>query len=79
MRAVRARLTQLRLTASAESELSEEMGQHLEDLHRDLGHQTDLAPERSNAMTGTATSLERREGSAAPWRAGSPRTASPWP
>jgi putative ABC transport system permease protein len=33
---VRARLTELRLTASAESELTEELAQHLEDLHRDL-------------------------------------------
>jgi putative ABC transport system permease protein len=33
---VRARLTELRLTASAESELTEEVAQHLEDLHRDL-------------------------------------------
>ena len=33
---VRARLTDLRLTASAESELTEELAQHLEDLHRDL-------------------------------------------
>jgi predicted permease len=29
-------LTELRLTASAESELTEEVAQHLEDLHRDL-------------------------------------------
>src|SRR5919197_447166 len=33
---VRARLRDLRLTASAESELTEELAQHLEDLHRDL-------------------------------------------
>jgi predicted permease len=33
---VRARVTELRLTASAESELAEEVAQHLEDLHRDL-------------------------------------------
>src|SRR4051794_2928921 len=33
---VRARLTELHLTASAESELTEEVAQHLEDLHRDL-------------------------------------------
>jgi predicted permease len=35
-RVVRARLTDLRLTASAESELTEEVAQHLEDLQRDL-------------------------------------------
>jgi putative ABC transport system permease protein len=33
---VRTRLTDLRLTASAESELTEELAQHLEDLHGDL-------------------------------------------
>jgi predicted permease len=33
---VRARLAELRLTASAESELTEEVAQHLEDLDRDL-------------------------------------------
>ena len=33
---VRARLTDLHMTASAESELNEELAQHLEDLHRDL-------------------------------------------
>jgi len=33
---VRARLADLRLTASAESELTEELAQHLDDLHRDL-------------------------------------------
>jgi putative ABC transport system permease protein len=33
---VRARLVELRLTTSAESELTEELAQHLEDLHRDL-------------------------------------------
>jgi predicted permease len=33
---VRARLRDLRLTPSAESELTEELAQHLEDLHRDL-------------------------------------------
>src|SRR6185436_3732922 len=33
---VRARLTELRLNTSAESELTEELAQHLEDLHRDL-------------------------------------------
>ena len=33
---VRARLTDLRLTASAESELTEELAQHLDDLHRDF-------------------------------------------
>jgi macrolide transport system ATP-binding/permease protein len=33
---VRARLTALRLTASAESELAEEVAQHLEDRHREL-------------------------------------------
>jgi predicted permease len=35
-RVVRARLAELRLTASAESELTDELAQHLEDLHRDL-------------------------------------------
>src|SRR3954471_10703353 len=35
-RVVRARLADLRLTASAESELTEEVAQHLEDLQRDL-------------------------------------------
>ncbi len=35
-RVVRARLADLRLTASAESELTEEVAQHLEDLERDL-------------------------------------------
>ena len=33
---VRARLRELRLAATAESELTEEVAQHLEDLHRDL-------------------------------------------
>jgi predicted permease len=33
---VRPRLAELRLTACAESELTEELAQHLEDLHRDL-------------------------------------------
>src|SRR5688572_24706819 len=33
---VRGRLAELRLTAAAESELTEEVAQHLEDLHRDL-------------------------------------------
>lgn len=33
---VRARLAELRLTPSAESELAEEVAQHLEDLYRDL-------------------------------------------
>lgn len=35
-RVVRGRLAELRLTAAAESELTEEVAQHLEDLHRDL-------------------------------------------
>ncbi|MEN3336759.1 MAG: hypothetical protein V7647_435 [Acidobacteriota bacterium] len=35
-RIVRTRLTDLRLTASAEAELTEELAQHLEDLHGDL-------------------------------------------
>jgi predicted permease len=33
---VRARLAELRLTGTAESELTEELAQHLDDLHRDL-------------------------------------------
>jgi macrolide transport system ATP-binding/permease protein len=35
-RLVRGRLAELRLTPAAESELTEEVAQHLEDLHRDL-------------------------------------------
>ena len=35
---VRARLAQLRLTPSAESELADEIAQHLDDLYHDLKH-----------------------------------------
>src|SRR5215216_145632 len=47
---VRGRLAELRLTTAAESELTEEIAQHLEDLHRDL-HNGGASPGEAYART----------------------------